>query len=156
MTKVEKIIAHSLLMYHDTGETSVNREARFVLKMLKKEGFYVKKKFDDSGVIERAVAKVYGIPFENICSNMRLPELVEPRHVGLFFNVISKNETGLSFQKIADKYGKDHASAYTATRKIKGLLSLKHERALRDKVDQIAEITGIDYKQFLGCQEKTE
>ncbi len=75
MNEIVKIIAGACLKHHDSGETSVMREARLIIETLSQAGYEVKKIAEQSPKIERGKCMLCGDNADNkngwICSDCR-------------------------------------------------------------------------------------
>ncbi|MDD4972024.1 MAG: helix-turn-helix domain-containing protein [Paludibacter sp.] len=128
-------------------------EGEYIIKILENNNFAIKP-CPAPGTIEKALCDVYDMQFDEILNKRRYFAIVEPRHVGMFFNVIVKLKTKLSLDSIGAIYHKDHASADYGYKKIVRLINLPNEKELKNKVEKISQLTGISYKHLLECPEK--
>ncbi len=98
----------------------INREITIDVAMeaLKDYGEMAEKKITPEYIIE-SCAKFYGVKKEDIYSEKRTKNIVLARQVSIY---IMKEVTNYSFPKIGSIFGKDHATAIYAIKKVKELM----------------------------------
>ena len=89
--------------------------------------------------IDSALKRVTGFSPDELQVKSKRIELVEPRHIGMFFYM----KAGYSSTASALRFHRDHATAIFALRKILSFYGRKCEKKLTEMIDKMSEETGI-------------
>jgi chromosomal replication initiation ATPase DnaA len=151
-------VIHKIEPQIDSKEESIRKAT----EMLQENNYEVNKiepkpaiTLDES--IIKALERAYEMSIDIIRKKIRKREILEARQVGMFFNVIAKGKTQLSYSKIGELFVDpdssdkpfDHATVYHAYNTIINLLPQASMLDMRLKVEKISKETGIKYQHLL-------
>ena len=92
--------------------------------------------------LQTAITEATGIEFEQVEGKLRSGDIVEARHMYLTFLRFS----GLSLKQAVKKSGFTLETIRHASRKMNLLYKQRFEYQLRDKINQVSELTGIEIR----------